>query len=264
MALSTKSKQTNRQSAPIITLDKHANMIERHSIELIKKYLDHLDETPKSAVDRIYADLYRRITNLELPPGVPLTRVDLCKEYNVSQTPVREALLRLEQVGLIKVRPQSGTEVSYIDIQQLEQNHFLREALEFEVVRCLSLHQDSRLLSHLTMLVDMQESLIGGNAEDINLFSKLDRLFHSSMFDAVGQSQLYELICSRSGHMDRIRRLHLPSEGKVRGVILSHRKIIQSIASGDPIQAVDSMREHLSGTLSKVEEIKKTYPEFFL
>lgn len=245
------------------TPDEHTNMIERNNLDMIKRYLDNLDQPPNTSVDRIYADLHRRITNLELPPGAQLTRTELCKEYDVSQTPVREALLRLEQIGLIKVRPQSGTEVSYIDVQQLKQNHFLREALEFEVVRRLALQHDNEVLSHLTSLVDMQEQLIEGDAEDINLFSKLDRLFHSSMFDAVGQSQLHELICSRSGHMDRIRRLHLPSEGKVRSVIVSHREIIQGIASGDPIQAADIMREHLSETLSKVEELRNRYPEFF-
>ena len=146
---------------------------------LIKSYLESTHEKPRTAVDRVYEEILRRIVNLELPPGSPLVRGELCAEYQVSQTPVREALLRLEQVGLINVRPQSGTEVAYIDVAQLEQNHFLREALECEVVRRLAEQQDQSLVEHLRSIIDMQEQVASDDG-DVMLFAKLDELFELS------------------------------------------------------------------------------------
>lgn len=231
---------------------------------LIKNYLESVGDKPRTAVEKVYEDLLRRIINLELPPGKALTRGDLCKEYQVSQTPVREALLRLEQIGLIKVKPQSGTEITSIDIEQIEQNHFLREALEFEVVRRLALKPNKELIKHLRSIVDMQEQVSTGDSMDLMLFAKLDEFFHRSMFEAAGQIQLHELVRSRSGHMDRIRRLHLPHEGKIRAILESHRKIIDGIEANDITEAVNSMREHLSGTLTRVQSLKDEFPDYFL
>lgn len=239
------------------------NLMNPSNSYLIKSYLEQSNEVPRTAVDRVYDDLLRRIVELELPPGSPLVRGELCQEYQVSQTPVREALLRLEQVGLVNVKPQSGTEVSYIDIQQLEQNHFLREALEFEVVRRLAAAPDAELVARLRTLVDMQSQVATGAQEDMVLFVKLDEQFHRAMFDALGQKSLHKLVRSRSGHMDRVRRLHLPSEGKIRSVLDGHRRIINAIEGGSPDHAYTVMREHLMGTISRVHSLSTEFPEYF-
>lgn len=178
----------------------------------------------------------------------------------MSQTPVREALLRLEQLGLINVRPQSGTEVAYIDIVQLEQNHFLREALECEVVRRLAEQDNQGLVQHLLSILDMQESV---SDDDVMLFAKLDELFHRTMFEAVGQLSLHQLIRSRSGHMDRVRRLHLPLEGKIKSVLEGHRAIVMGIQFNDLVHAVAQMREHLAGTIEKIHLLRDEFPNYF-
>lgn len=230
---------------------------------LIKNYLEQSNDLPRTAVDRVYDDLLRRIVSLELPPGSQLVRGELCSEYKVSQTPVREALLRFEQVGLVNVKPQSGTEVSYIDIKQLEQSHFLREALEFEVVRQLTQIPNERIVSQLREIVAMQEQVSTADSEDIIMFAKLDELFHRSMFSAIGHEPLYKLVRSRSGHMDRVRRLHLPSEGKIRSVLAGHTAIIDAIASGSQDKAFEAMRDHLAGTISRVRILQEEFPEYF-
>ncbi len=240
----------------------NVSLMNQSSNYLIKSYLESTHEKPRTAVDRVYEEILRRIVNLELPPGSPLVRGELCAEYQVSQTPVREALLRLEQVGLINVRPQSGTEVAYIDVAQLEQNHFLREALECEVVRRLSEQQDQSLVEHLRSIIDMQEQVASDDG-DVMLFAKLDELFHRTMYEALGQLALFNLVRSRSGHMDRVRRLHLPTEGKIRSVLEGHRNIISGIEQGNPELAIDYMREHLAGTIERVHSLKEEFPEYF-
>ncbi|MGB0662385.1 MAG: GntR family transcriptional regulator [Pontibacterium sp.] len=238
-------------------------MASSDQIHLINTYLEGVTEAPKTAVDRIYNALHEQIVSLTLTPGMPLIRHDLCAEFNVSQTPVREALQRLERVGLIKVKPQSGTEVSYIDLKQVKRNHFLREALEFEVVRRLAQSPDPALIQKLTTLVDMQVQLANGNDEEMGLFTRLDQAFHQTMFAAVEQKELYDLVRSMAGHMDRIRRLHLPSEGKVRNIINLHRRIIECISQGDEQAAIAAMRIHLEGTLSQLDTIYHANRQYF-
>lgn len=238
-------------------------MNDSNSHYLIKSYVENVNERPHKAVDRVYEDLLRRIASLELPPGAPLVRGVLCEEYQVSQTPVREALLRLEQLGLINVRPQSGTEVAYIDVAQLQQNHFLREALECEVVLRLAQSGTSNVIKHLNSIVNMQAEVVEEDQEDLQLFAKLDELFHRAMYEAVGQTALHELVRARSGHMDRVRRLDLPTEGKIRDVLADHRNIINALEQGDEHLAVAAMRAHLAGTIARVQVLAHEFPEYF-
>lgn len=83
-----------------------------------------------SASGRIYDDLRQRILSLELPPGTNLLRTELAAKYQVSQTPLRDALQRLEQDGLVQIFPQSRTMVTRIDIPLIHEAYFLRTALE--------------------------------------------------------------------------------------------------------------------------------------
>ena len=79
------------------------------------------------------------IISLELPPGSPLSRAALAEQFGVSSTPIRDALMRLEEEGLVDVFPQYATVVSRIDVHRAQQAHFLRQALELEIVRLLAL-----------------------------------------------------------------------------------------------------------------------------
>lgn len=230
--------------------------------QLLNQLSERAADTPRSAVDRVFEDLRRRIVSLELKPDTTLVRNALCEEYGVSQTPVREALQRLEQAGLVKIFPQSRTQVSRIEVGRLNETQFLREALECEVVRRLAQQQDTRLAERLFGIIDMQALLIG-EPDQTATFYRLDELFHETMFAAAGQTGLYRMLRDRSGHMARVRHLHLPSEGKTRSVVERHRSIVEAIASGSVEQAVARMRDHLEGTISRIQRLRDAYPDYF-
>jgi GntR family transcriptional regulator, rspAB operon transcriptional repressor len=69
-------------------------------------------------------------------------------------------------------------------------------------------------------------------------------------------------VCSRSGHIDRLRRMHLPSPGKAQDIVRHHRLIAKAIDAGEPDAAQKHLRTHLSGTLSELTRIRSRYPEY--
>jgi DNA-binding transcriptional regulator YhcF (GntR family) len=83
-----------------------------------------------------------RIVSLAMPPGTRLSRPELAEAFDVSQTPVRDATLKLEQEGLVDIHPQSKTVVSRIDVEHARKTQFLRLALELEIGRTLALQAD--------------------------------------------------------------------------------------------------------------------------
>ena len=75
-------------------------------------------------------------------------------------------------------------------------------------------------------------------------------------------SGLWALIRSRSGHLDRLRRLHLPVPGKAQSILDDHARILDAIAAGDADAAQETLRRHLSGTLAQVDEIRAKFPDY--
>ncbi|MHA6262304.1 GntR family transcriptional regulator [Arenibacterium sp. CAU 1754] len=214
------------------------------------------------APDRVYTALRERILSFDLPPGAVLSRNDIAREYGVSQTPVRDALQRLGQDGLVRIYPQSKTIVAPIDSRQLSETHFLRVAVETEVVRRLAADTDHTALKRSRGILKMQRALMEAG-DQMDLFADLDRDFHRSLFEAVGMVSLHEMLTDRLGHLYRCQRLELPREGKARDIVEAHEAILNGIESGDPEKAASAVRAHLSGTISRVESIRAEYPDYF-
>ncbi len=216
-----------------------------------------------SAATRVYEDLRRRIISLGLPPDTTLSRVELSDAYGVSQTPVREAMQRLEQDGLVRIYPQSKTVVSRINTQELHENQFLRVALETEVVRRLAEQRDEVTVKRARMIVKMQESVLEDMSQ-IQVFNDLDREFHRTLFEGVDMQKLHEMINSKLGHLARCQRLELPRIGKAQDILKGHRAIIDSIEKGNPERSVEAMRKHLTGTILSIASLREEYPDYFV
>ena len=89
-----------------------------------------------------------------------------------------------------------------------------------------------------------------------------DNDFHAQLYAAAGKQDLWTLVRSRSGHIDRLRRLHLPSPGKAQNIVRHHKLITSAIEAGRPDDAQQHLRNHLSGTLSELDKIRARYPEY--
>lgn len=220
-----------------------------------------LDRT-RQAAPQVFGWLRESILSLELAPGTALSRTELAERFELSQTPVRDALLQLSQEGLVDIFPQHATLVSRIDIASATQAHFLRCAIELEVVRTLALARTDAgavLRARLTAQVDLQAALATADTEE---FIASDQAFHRLMYEAAGVPDLYELVRRRSGHLDRLRRLDLPSPGKAERVVRDHRAIVAALAAHDPEAAQAALRAHLSGTLGRIDDIRARHPDY--
>lgn len=214
----------------------------------------------RQAAPQVFERLRKLITSLTLPPGSPLSRNELAERFGVSSTPIRDALMRLEEEGLVEVFPQYATVVSRIDIGLAQQAHFLRLALELEIVRVLALDSPASLVDELLATVALQQKY--AKAGDFEKFMAADNDFHQQLYAATGNQGLWDLVRSRSGHIDRLRRLHLPTPGKASDIVRHHRLIMAAIGARAPDDAQQHLRTHLSGTLGYLAEIRARFPEY--
>lgn len=218
----------------------------------------------RQAAPQVFERLREAIVSLQLEPGTVLSRAELADDFGISQTPIRDALLKLGEEGLVDIFPQHATRVSRIDVAAAQQSHFLRRSIECEIARQLAGHATPELLARLKAQIDVQVALVGDKMGDKSLreFIVADRAFHRLMYEAAEVSPLYELVERHSGHVDRLRLLHLPTHGKQQAIVRDHRRIVESIGKGDADAAQAAVRDHLSGTLSQLEAIRKSHPAY--
>lgn len=214
------------------------------------------------ASSQVYDTLRSRIVSLELPPGEKLARSDLAEQFGVSASPVREAIQRLERDGLVATFRQSRTVVTHMDPDLLRREHFLRTAIECEIVHAVADIADATALKKVSAIIRMQKVLVE-DPDQIDLFRKLDEDFHRELFTIAGQLPLHQFVTERSGQMARLRSIDLPSEGKLASVVSGHEAIMQAINAGDCHVATEAMRAHLSGTISRLPQIIAQFPQFF-
>lgn len=224
----------------------------------LAKHRTGLDRTRQIA-PQIVEYLREKILELELAPGTPLSRLELQKQFGLSQTPVRDALMRLEEEGLVTVYPQYATLVSKIDINLARQSHFMRRAVEQEIVYELASKPDRRFIDRLVGANAQLKTLV--SSDEYGDFLRHDRAFHYILYEEAGLVDVWPVVRRHSGHIDRLRRLNLPNVGKGR-VVDNHDAIIEGLAAGDPERAEQAMKMHLSGTLSMVDSIVERYPDF--
>lgn len=214
------------------------------------------------ASTRLYLELRRQIVSLELPPHTTLDRAEIAARFHVSQSPVREAIQRLEQDGLVASYPQSRTVVTRIDPSRISEEHFLRVAVESEVVRRLAESADAKTVVKLRGYLRLQEALVD-DLEQTVLFKQLDDAFHEALFEAVGQPGLHRHIVSKSGHLARVRTLDLPRVEKMRAVYYGHKQVVDAVVAGNQVAATEAMRNHLSGTIDRIPQLRDDHRDYF-
>jgi DNA-binding GntR family transcriptional regulator len=214
----------------------------------------------KPVAPQVHEILRERILKVELVPGTVLSRASLQLEFGVSQTPVRDSLMRLQEEGLVEVYPQYATVVAKIDVDHARQAQFLRLSIVLEAVRRLTGSAPTETADELSEILSRQK--VVASPETYDKFDAIDREFHRWLYEKAGIPQLWANVRRQSVHIDRLRRLNLPMPGKMDTVLAEHQAIIDAIASGDPNSAADALRRHLSGTLSIIDVISAEFPEY--
>jgi len=215
-----------------------------------------------SAVQQVYDLVRHDIVYLKREPGSILMKNEIAESCGVSPTPVREAMLRLAEEGLVNIYPQSRTLVSLIDVQQAREVHFLRLSVEIEVAKRLARSIDAEGIMQLEAWIERQMTEL--RAGDQNAFRAADNRFHEYMYLLAGVPGLGATIKALRGHHDRIRGLFLLNADRRNAVVEEHRAIVATFKNHDAVAAEAATRHHLGKSLAIIDEIREQHPGYFL
>ncbi|ANK95000.1 MULTISPECIES: GntR family transcriptional regulator [Rhizobium] len=209
----------------------------------------------------IYERLYADIVSLRMPPGLLLQEKRIAEDFGVSRTPVREALLRLSEGGLVDIYPQSGTVVSRVPVASIPEAVVVRKALEGTTVEAAAETASAADIAHLDAIISRQRSLAAlGNASN---FHEEDEAFHEAIAEIAGYPGIWALLKTVKVQIDRARRLALPALGRMDNVVREHIVIRNALAAHDAAAARGAMIHHLSAVIPDVDELRSRYPDYF-
>ena len=211
---------------------------------------------PEAAQDVVFGWLKKHVVSLPRTDGTFLTEAEVCRATGMSRTPVREALLRLEADGLLRIVPKKGAFVPPITELEVEAIMQARGIVEDFCVR-RAVHVGESLAPELDRLLEKQEKQQKSPLE----FIELDREFHRAIVRAAHNPVLADFYESLRDRQMRMGIHAIATSGqRTASVLIEHRAIAEGVRSGDAEQAAASMALHLTRTLAVLRLPSLNYP----
>jgi GntR family transcriptional regulator, rspAB operon transcriptional repressor len=197
----------------------------------------------RKVTDWVYEELKAAIVDLRLAPGYPLREATLAAQLGVSKTPVREAITRLEQEGLVETTSFKGAVVIEYSPQDLIEIYELRELLETAAVRIAAESMDDEERTRLERIAaESQKLKKKGNSTSL---AALISQFDDVLFEQVRNSRIRALIENLRAHLTRIGHLTEGIPGRIEASVDQHERIVEAIAAHDPLAAEKHLRDHI-------------------
>jgi DNA-binding GntR family transcriptional regulator len=203
--------------------------------------------------EQVYAALKQQMQDFALVPGDRFSEAELGARLGMSRTPVREALFKLRNEGLLDVDSRSGWYVRPIDFARIDELYELRVVLETTCVArlCAMANAPAELEALKPIwLVSASERL--GDAREVGA---LDEAFHSTLVAAAGNSEMARVHKDVTERIRIVRRLDFTREDRIEATYQEHGKILRHIIQrrSDPAQMM--LRGHIAQSQAEVRKI---------
>jgi GntR family transcriptional regulator, rspAB operon transcriptional repressor len=204
--------------------------------------LEPISTKKTTLTDRVYDALRDAVVSRALPPGERVTEAGLAEQLSVSKTPVREALQRLEYVGLIESDDGRAC-VVVPSAEAIREAYELRTALETEAVRLATARAD--LVTLETIMDRARESLDAAQRNDLATFKTLDREFHTEIASASQNRRLQLAIRDVLDLSSALRNRDAPNADASPHCAQQHVAVASAMAARNELDAEDQLRKHL-------------------
>ena len=207
-----------------------------------------------SLKDKIYASLKEAITSMNIYAEDARLRLDerqLSEQLEISRTPIREALARLEQEGLVKIVPRKGVYIVRKTKHEILEMITAWAALESMAARLITLHASDQEIADLRRLfATFQGDEAGAHIDE---YSETNIRFHQSILEMSRCALLKELADQLFIHMRSIRARTISEDDRATRSIIDHMHIIEALEGRDTELAERLVREHTLNLAAHVE-----------
>ncbi|WP_206601919.1 GntR family transcriptional regulator [Oceaniglobus indicus] len=195
-----------------------------------------------SVSDQVHAVLRQAIVDVRLAPNERISENSICRQFSVSRTPVRTAIQRLVEEGLVDVSPQRGSYVAPLRLDGLRDSHFVRRSLELALLReTATLWTPEMGVALRDVIADQARTI---ETRDPDEFLRADERFHQMLAGYSGRHGVWPAIQTAQTPLRRFHR-YWAHENRLFDVLDEHRAVIDALDRGDAAAAHDALARHL-------------------
>ncbi|MGA7800420.1 MAG: GntR family transcriptional regulator [Gammaproteobacteria bacterium] len=195
----------------------------------------------------VYAALKEMILSFELYPGSRVTEAELAERFQVSRTPVREALQRLETEGNLTIRPKQGCFIRELDILDLTQHYQVRIELEMLSLKLACTNMPDRELLELAEQWNPEQQR--GRSRRPTQMDVREESYHMALARGGGNMALCRYMEDINNHIRIVRRLDFTSAERIDRTYQEHFDMVQHLLRRDLKAAQRQMREHITHSM---------------
>jgi DNA-binding GntR family transcriptional regulator len=217
-----------------------------------------------SRADTVYEQLKRDIAEFRLLPGDRFTEANICTQQQVSRTPVRQALFRLRQEGVVEVHFRSGWEVKPFDFEKFDHLYDLRILLESTAVQRLCQTEDQSQTNRSGQGVDL--SVLASQAQiwmvpeserctDRSQVAVWDEEFHLALVQAIGNPEMLRVHRDVTERIRSVRRMDFTLQDRIQATYTEHTSILTAVIAHDVTTATALLLGHIQASQAQVRSI---------
>lgn len=204
--------------------------------------------------DDVYQRIKADIFDFKLLPGERFTETECTALYQVSRTPIRQALLKLQQEGFVELASKVGWQIRPLNLRYYQELYDVRILLEREAVRLLCQQDNAKnqQLSYLRLIwmIPSEEFLT-----DFKTVARHDEDFHNILILATGNQEMARIHLDITEKIRIIRRLDFTKPDRIKMTYFEHQKILDLIFSKMPDEALEAITRHIEQSREEVKKI---------
>ena len=195
----------------------------------------------RSRSEFVYEALRTAIREGRFRRGERIREEGIARSLGVSRTPVREALQRLQERGMLQMAPGRGLVTVELNRQQTLELYAVRETLEGLAARFAAQHAVESEISLLHRLLDDFQAA----GEDAKLLARINRKLHQAIYDAARNRYLLQMLNELQEFLTLLGGTTFVLEDRRQQANLEHRELVAAIEARDPARAEEAAREHI-------------------
>lgn len=213
-----------------------------------------------SQATKAYEEIRMQIITHKILPGTPITAADYAARLGMSRTPVREALVRLQNENLINIIPRKGAFVRVFTVDEIRHNYEVAEALEGMIVYLATPYITEEAMGEMERLMEGMEKALEGQQHDIETWVRLDEEYHALVNSFCDNTYLVENRRAIQSQIIRSRLLRVPSWVDKTRSNEDHRIIYDAVRRRDANAAREAMHGHWERIREEFVRVSREIP----
>lgn len=214
-----------------------------------------IDANSLSLEEKVYAQLEEEILTGKLKPGEQLKEISLTKRLDASRTPIRGALHRLAEDGLVEFHANKGATVLGITPEDIEDIYAIRIKLEGLAAKLAAERISEEDKERLSSTLELSEFYLA--RKNNKKREELDSEFHSIIFQASASRHLTKILSDLHKNIKAYRRFSLSNPDRAEKSVAEHREIMEAILKGDAKEAEQRAYNHVENALENFKKANK-------